>query len=153
MEQRTHNSPHARLRDLPAGAARWTGGFWHERFEVCRTAMVPNMWELMSRGEARHAFTNFRVAAGLEQGSHRGPKFSDGDFYKWLEAASAVLAVTRLWRVAGARVTTMSPRRHDAAAARASHLQRASGACGYRGASYPGQPRARPTRLACRPQQ
>jgi DUF1680 family protein len=95
MEQRTHKSPHARLRDLPAGAARWTAGFWHDRFEVCRAAMVPGMWGLMSRGEARHAFANFRVAAGLEEGCHRGPKFSDGDFYKWLEAASAVLAVTK----------------------------------------------------------
>lgn len=34
----------------------------------------------------------------------------------------AVRTVERLWRAAGARVIRMSPRRHDAAAARASHL-------------------------------
>jgi DUF1680 family protein len=37
---------------------------------------------------------NFRIAAGLAEGRHRGAPFNDGDFYKWLEAASATLAVT-----------------------------------------------------------
>jgi prephenate dehydrogenase len=37
-------------------------------------------------------------------------------------SARAVREVTGLWRAAGARVVSMSPRRHDAAAARASHL-------------------------------
>ncbi len=95
MESRIHRSPHARLADLPVGSVRWTGGFWAGRFEVCRTAMVPNMWRLMSDPEVSHAWANFRIAAGLEPGAHKGPKFSDGDFYKWLEAASAVRAVTR----------------------------------------------------------
>jgi DUF1680 family protein len=37
---------------------------------------------------------NFRVAAGLAPGRHRGAPFNDGDFYKFLEGASAALAVT-----------------------------------------------------------
>src|SRR5260370_12028581 len=39
-------------------------------------------------------YQNFRIAAGLAEGRHRGAPFNDGDFYKWFEAASAVLAVT-----------------------------------------------------------
>src|SRR5439155_6018089 len=35
---------------------------------------------------------NFRVAAGLSEGRHRGAAFNDGDFYKWLEAAVVVNA-------------------------------------------------------------
>jgi hypothetical protein len=35
-----------------------------------------------------HFLHNFRVAAGLERGEHRGPAWNDGDFYKWLEAAA-----------------------------------------------------------------
>jgi DUF1680 family protein len=38
---------------------------------------------------------NFKVAAGLVEGRHRGPRWNDGDFYKWVEAASAVLALSR----------------------------------------------------------
>lgn len=95
MESRIHRSPHARLADLPVGAVRWTEGFWADRFAVCRAAMVPNMWRIMSDPAVTHAYANFRIAAGLEPGAHKGPRFSDGDFYKWLEAASAVLAVTK----------------------------------------------------------
>ena len=32
---------------------------------------------------------------GLAEGRHRGPGWNDGDFYKWLEAAAAVFAVTK----------------------------------------------------------
>jgi DUF1680 family protein len=38
---------------------------------------------------------NFRVAAGLEQGPHRGTNWSDGDCYKWLEAQAWLFAATR----------------------------------------------------------
>jgi DUF1680 family protein len=40
-------------------------------------------------------FENFRIAAGLADGQHHGAAWNDGDFYKWLEAACAVLAATR----------------------------------------------------------
>ena len=42
---------------------------------------------------------NFRIAAGLAEGHRRGASFNDGDFYKWLEAASASLARARDPRV------------------------------------------------------
>jgi DUF1680 family protein len=81
--------------------ARWTTGFWADRFETCRSVTVPAMGALMGDGsrtaeaERSQFLQNFRIAAGLEAGKHRGPPWNDGDFYKWLEAASAVYAVTR----------------------------------------------------------
>src|SRR5258708_20188697 len=65
-----------------------------ERFEACRTVTIRTMWRLMEGTEPTQFFQNFRVAAGLAEGTHRGPRFNDGDFYKWIEAASATLAVT-----------------------------------------------------------
>ena len=75
--------------------ARWTTGFWADWFETCRTATVPAMGRLMAGTELSQFLHNFRIAAGQAEGKHRGPPWNDGDFYKWLEAAAAVYAVTR----------------------------------------------------------
>jgi hypothetical protein len=56
--------------------------------------MIPNMWRLLRDPDISHAYTNFRIAAGLETGHHRGPKWHDGDFYKWLEAVAHVYIIT-----------------------------------------------------------
>ncbi|MHC4434292.1 MAG: glycoside hydrolase family 127 protein, partial [Planctomycetota bacterium] len=88
-------SPHARLHAVDIGAVQWTDGFWADRFDVCRTAMIPNMWNLLEDPEISGAYDNFLVAAGSKKGRHRGPKWHDGDFYKWLEAAAFVYATTR----------------------------------------------------------
>jgi DUF1680 family protein len=57
--------------------------------------MIPNMWRLLEDPQISHAYDNFQVAAGLKQGRHRGPKWHDGDFYKWLEAAAFVYGITK----------------------------------------------------------
>jgi DUF1680 family protein len=57
--------------------------------------MIPNMWHLLEDPQISHAYDNFQVAAGLKQGRHRGPKWHDGDFYKWLEAAAFVYGITK----------------------------------------------------------
>lgn len=88
-------SPHAVLGPVGLVDARWTGGFWAARFEVCRTTTVPAMGALMEGTERSQFLHNFRIAAGLDSGKHRGPPWNDGDFYKWLEAAAAVYAITR----------------------------------------------------------
>jgi DUF1680 family protein len=87
--------PHAAVGPVGLADARWTTGLWADRFEVCRAATVPAMGTLMEGTEHSQFLQNFRVAAGLERGKHRGPPWNDGDFYKWLEAAAAVYAVTR----------------------------------------------------------
>ncbi len=88
------NSPFRELYSIPASSVRLTTGFWAERFDVCRQVMVPHMWDLLRDPEISHAYTNFRIAAGYEAGEHQGPKWHDGDFYKWLEAAAHVYSVT-----------------------------------------------------------
>jgi DUF1680 family protein len=87
--------PHAVLGAVGLGEARWAGGFWAERFATCRTATLPALSQVME-GTGRSQFLhNFRIAAGLEKGRHRGAPFNDGEVYKWLEAAAAVYAVSK----------------------------------------------------------
>lgn len=83
-----------KIEPLGPGEVRWTDGFWAERFETCRTQTVPAIWRIMEGTNYSQFFENFRIAAGVAEGRHRGATFNDGDFYKWLEAASATLAVT-----------------------------------------------------------
>ncbi len=91
----TSASPHVKLRSVDINAVRWTDGFWAERFDWCRRAVIPNMWRLLDDPNISHAYENFLVAAGLKEGRHRGPKWHDGDFFKWLEAVAFVYATTR----------------------------------------------------------
>jgi DUF1680 family protein len=91
----TWASPHVQLRCTDIDAVRWTDGFWAERFELCHQTMLPTMWKLLEDPQISHAYDNFLIAAGLKQGRHRGPKWHDGDFLKWLEAVAFVYAITR----------------------------------------------------------
>lgn len=88
-------SPHAAFQPVGLTESRWTRGFWAERFEVCRTATLPALDRIMEGTEHSQFLHNFRIAAGLVSGTHRGPPWNDGDCYKWLEAVAAVLAITK----------------------------------------------------------
>src|SRR5438034_9710753 len=88
-------SPFAKVHSLPANSARWTNGFWADRFACCRDSMVPAMGRLMCETERGRFLGNFELAAGKVEGRHRGPKWNDGDFYKWLESAAAVYGATK----------------------------------------------------------
>ena len=87
-------SPHAQVRSVGLDQVYWTHGFWADRFALCRQQMIPAMWQLMAGTNYSQFYQNFRIAAGLETGRHRGAPFNDGDFYKWLEGASAMLPPT-----------------------------------------------------------
>lgn len=91
----TSKSPYVKLRSIDIDCVQWTDGFWADRFRWCHEIVIPNMWRLLQDPNISHAYDNFWVAAGLKEGKHRGPKWHDGDFYKWLEAASFVYAVSR----------------------------------------------------------
>jgi DUF1680 family protein len=91
----TSNSPFAVLHGVDMGAVQWTKGFWAERFQVCRDAMVSNIWSIYTDEKVSHAFKNFEIAAGLDTGNHKGPSFHDGDFYKVLEAVASMYAQTK----------------------------------------------------------
>lgn len=86
-------SPHAPLRPLHAAEARWSSGFWGSVQARTFTATVPGIWRSLSDPAVSPGLRNFRIAAGLEEGTHDGPPFMDGDFYKWLESAIAQLEV------------------------------------------------------------
>jgi len=84
-----------KLTPIPFGDARWTGGFWDQRQRLCHETMIPSMGRLMTQTERVKFLGNLEVAAGLVEGRHRGPRWNDGDFYKWLEAAAADYALTK----------------------------------------------------------
>ncbi len=88
-------SPFAQVRTVGLDEVRWTDGFFFDRFELCRTQMVPSMARLMTGTNYTQFLRNFEIVAGLQKdGRVRGANFNDGDFYKFLEGASATLAVT-----------------------------------------------------------
>ena len=87
-------APYARLQPVNHVAVRWTAGFWGERFALCDIVTLPSMYEALNNADNSAVFSNFYVAAGRQQGQHRGTFWSDGDCYKWLEAAVYVYAVT-----------------------------------------------------------
>nr|WP_183574425.1 glycoside hydrolase family 127 protein [Mucilaginibacter sp. X5P1] len=90
----TSASPYAKLSSVNMGDVNWTTGFWADRFKVCRETMIPNLWKIYSDPKMGHAIQNFEIAAGLDTGSHVGPPFQDGDFYKLFEAVAAMYAAT-----------------------------------------------------------
>jgi DUF1680 family protein len=90
----TSASPNVKLRSVDLDAVRWTEEFWAERFDWCHEVVVPNMWRLLADPNISHAYENFLIAAGEKPGRHRGPKWNDGDFYKWLEAVAFVYGTT-----------------------------------------------------------
>jgi len=54
--------------------------------------MIPSMWDIMKGTHYKPFLEHFRIAAGLAEGRHRGAKWNDGDFYKWMEGVCAMLA-------------------------------------------------------------
>jgi len=90
----TSASPYAKVQAVGLDEVHWTQGFWADRFEMCRTSMVPSMARLMEGTNYSQFFRNFQILAGLTNGHPHGASFNDGDFYKFLEGASATLATT-----------------------------------------------------------
>ncbi len=81
---------------LPVADVQWNeGSFWGQRLDACRLGTLPSMSQLMHGTDRSHFIENFRVAAGLSAGRHRGPAWNDGDTYKWIEAMAAMLAQTK----------------------------------------------------------
>ena len=95
----TTRSPHAKFYMPDLGDVTWNGGLFGDRFDVCRTTMIPHMWDIFRDPHESHAWDNFLMAAGLGEGRGtgrpHGPPFNDGDFLKWFEALAQVYAVTK----------------------------------------------------------
>ncbi len=89
----TSKSPNARLQPVGIAEVNWTDGFWTDRSRVCRERSIPAMWEIMRGTQYKPFLKHFLIAAGKAEGDYHGAAWNDGDFYKWIEAACAVLAV------------------------------------------------------------
>ncbi len=64
-------------------------GFWMDRQRVNARRAIFHQWdEILASG----CIENFRIAAGEVEGLREGWFFADSDAYKWLEAASRILA-------------------------------------------------------------
>ncbi|AWB65042.1 hypothetical protein C2869_00660 [Saccharobesus litoralis] len=86
------SSPYAQLQRIDIGEAKWTTGFWADKYKLTEQAVVPHMGSLL-KGDIGHAFNNFKIAAGLKDGVHQGMHWHDGDFYKWMESLIYVYAI------------------------------------------------------------
>ena len=95
----TTASPFAKIQTVGLDEVRWTRGFWADRFELCRAQMVPGMARLMQGTNYSQFYYNFEILAGLVDGQPHGAAFNDVDFYKFLEGASATMAVTNDSRI------------------------------------------------------
>jgi DUF1680 family protein len=91
----TSQSPYAKLSSLDIGNVQWTQGFWAERFKACQDSMIPHLWNVYTDPKQGHATQNFASAAGLDTAAHVGPPFQDGDFYKLMEAMTAMYAINK----------------------------------------------------------
>lgn len=81
------NSKNVKLKSINMGDCLWTNGFWADKMKVCEESMLPYMGEVLC-GDVGHGLNNFKIAAGLKEGRHKGFAWHDGDFYKYMEALS-----------------------------------------------------------------
>jgi len=89
----TRKSKYSKVHSIPVHNIDWNEGFWKERYDVCADVTVPHIRnQFEDTSPTFHVVENFRVAAGIHEGTHEGTPFGDGDFYKWMEAAMYVVA-------------------------------------------------------------
>lgn len=79
------HSKHVKLKSIDLGDCKWTEAFWADKFKIAEESMIPYMRSVLT-GDVGHALNNFKIAAGLKQGQHKGMRWHDGDFYKFMEA-------------------------------------------------------------------
>ena len=63
---------------------------WNKYINLVREVILPFQWDLINDqvpgAEKSYCMRNFRIANGLEEGTHMGAVFQDTDVAKWLEA-------------------------------------------------------------------
>jgi DUF1680 family protein len=88
----TSSSPYAHLRPVPISAVKLTDTFWAPRLRTNQQVTIPDQLRYL---EETGRIDNFRRAAGKKDIPFQGIYFNDSDVYKWLEAASWILAGER----------------------------------------------------------
>ena len=90
-----NGSPHQKLFPLSYDAVSWNDGFWGNLFQLCRETMLPSMRRALDEPKNGAVFSNFYIAAGLQEGERKGTMWSDGDCYKYMEAMTHVYGITK----------------------------------------------------------
>ena len=88
-------SKYQKLHPLAHDAVSWKEGFWGNLFQLCREQVLPSMREALDEPENGAIFSNFYVAAGLQDDERKGTMWSDGDCYKYMEACAHVYGITK----------------------------------------------------------
>lgn len=83
------STAYARIKPVAVTAVELRGDFWGRRFETNRKDTLLSQWDLL---ESTNRLNNFRRVFGEYDGPYEGLFFNDSDLYKWLEAASWVIA-------------------------------------------------------------
>jgi len=78
------------MQELSARQVRIHDSFWSPRLEVNATHAIYHQWQQL---EATLCIDNFRIVVGEKDGFREGWYFADSDAYKWLDAASRILAL------------------------------------------------------------
>lgn len=83
---------------IPIKNVKITGGFWDPIQKMIINEVIPYQEKILNDelplAEKSHAFSNFRIAAGLEEGEFYGMVFQDSDVAKWLEGVAYSLDVS-----------------------------------------------------------
>ncbi len=88
-------SKYQKLQPLEHDAVSWNEGFWGNLFELCRETVLPSMRKALNEPDNGAVFSNFYIAAGLQEGERKGTMWSDGDCYKYMEAWSHIYGLTK----------------------------------------------------------
>lgn len=84
--------PFNKLIPVPYYRVEINDNFWSIRQQVNREVSI---YSQLQKFEEDHHIDNFRVAAGLKKGVQKGEFYFDSDLYKWIEAASYTLKLTK----------------------------------------------------------
>lgn len=85
------------IREVELNRIKIKDEFWSSRQNLITEVVIPYQESILNDKipgvEKSHAFANFRIAAGLEQGDYYGMVFQDSDVAKWLEAVAYSLSI------------------------------------------------------------
>jgi len=78
------------MRELSSRQVQINDPFWSPRLTVNATHAIFHQWRQL---EETQCIDNFRIVCGEKDGFREGWYFADSDAYKWLDAASRILAL------------------------------------------------------------
>lgn len=96
MTSSIRSSRFSRLKPAKLADVRIRDNFFDRYTKLVQSAVLPYQWDALNDQlpdtEPSHSVKNFKVAAGLEEGTFHGFVFQDSDAAKWLEAVGYSLA-------------------------------------------------------------